>query len=552
MADDFSVSRVGLFVLRTNAGGKKVTWACSSVTVSMQLNAVPGAQAVIGAGTDIASGKEQDPEDLLADILKFKDGGYTDMVACSIYEVPYSGTTKDEAAAEGRLVFKGYIVNGSLVLGTGNPSRCMLSVTCRNRAVWLEASPSSYTSLVNSKYIMKVFETQGGALNDKTGNVKDTRTNGDVSKDALLDRYATKHMNADVATRIADMVGGVVWLASANLPSAQGAGAADPSETRERISRCFFSKTKLRGDVGEWTPGQSKTVSRNYDSVLFDAASGAGVSIMQGVMSTVMSPDVLLQMVPRWSDNNFKLEICPSSAWAPKHIIQLKRADIFGIESNFHPSESAESPDVFVVEFSKGEGGSSSLDLLLALERPGVYCPKPELRRLWQAALKKGRIPDNLGDNGGYKVKFFNLPPWLLAGIVKEARNKKRTNYGHDKNRTDDIEDNAEEAAKIADKVAQALFTHYYGGTDSCRVAVSPEFRFCGEGKYEFEKHIGDAVDLQIGRKGKSVTMRGTLYGITYKHDCGSGGSSASYTLELSRIRILSEAEDEIDNPLYK
>jgi hypothetical protein len=305
-----------------------------------------------------------------------------------------------------------------------------------------------------------------------------------------------------------------------------------------------------------------------------------GGSIFDAILRTIMSSEFMLSMIPRFDG---MLEIQPSSAWGTdKPIYTIPLAAVSSMNSAFHPLDHINDPSIFAVNFTdaldmRGNTQMSGIPSYLL----GAYSVDPEAAN-WlklrftekDSAQEKEALTKSLSH---YKWKLYPAPTWLSttftrtmtnknpedpikqADAIKDQKRRKNSKQPATK-RTQADQQYATNGSKIADYVAQSLYTMLYKQTATAELMLTPDVRFgINKSKYGFvlEEQIGELIDVTYtdqtdaaGINNKPLAIRGMVSAITFSYTAGQS-ANCNYQLTLSRVRPLDSNEPKLICPLY-
>ena len=115
MSDQYlGTAEIGTICLKTWTPEMQRRYVCSSVTITMRLNAIPTASAIIGGGISLKEGydyTENNAEDILQYVMDANNNTEDGFINCDIVEILPDNTET--------VLFRGCIVAASLVYKAG-------------------------------------------------------------------------------------------------------------------------------------------------------------------------------------------------------------------------------------------------------------------------------------------------------------------------------------------------------------------------------------------------------------------------------------------------
>lgn len=544
-----NTTQVGVIVLET----PDASYVCSSFNMSLSLNAVPVATAVIGSGRPIKGNKrkENSAEDILEYIRAAELSDSTTFIPCMVYEDLNGVRYK---------VFKGVIIAASLVYKTGASTIRAVRLELMNEACKLYARPlSDYQDTCGSNIIAGILTGNAEALTeDPQKGTTGFEYSGALDSDALCNMIRTSISEKDIATRISKIADAYVMLTSRTSPEVELNQAQ--LGTVLRIGDYIRSDYTLNKDVVE---AVNTETGDNFNielcSYLMNGLRNG--SILDSIMSAIASSEFMLTLVPRFTD--FMLEIRPSKAWDNRNVKTLPLSVLSSMNSSYHPLEHLKDPDVFVVNYSDAidfGGGSSPAGIPSGLT--GAYSSNPIMQQ-WLAERTNGARASSLRDllrqlekdSTHFKWKIYQAPHWLDSAFIENQN--AASNIRRRRQPTRDYL----AGRNLADEVAKAIYTSVYRQSATASVELLPSLRFgMGEAKYGvvLEDMIGEVIDLvPEGWKqdpdrldDSPLAVRGMVTTVSFSYSAGQAGS-CQYSMTLSRVRPRNVNEASVICPLY-
>jgi len=554
-----------LFEAKLPTGAK--TYVCSSLSLLMRLNAVPTATVVIGCGTSILNGTDENStdnnaEDLLETVAKTM-GHSTDFIDCAIYE---------NLHGKSMCIFKGCVVAASLVYKAGSMTTRAVRVECMNAACKLYCQPfTAYSNRCAADIVNKIL----GSPNDVPEGNEAVSSFGMENISSLTDLDLNDFMSEkiaykDIAAKIAAIVDGIAMLTTralnVNDPINEGE-LGSILKVGDYIQSYYVLNYKDLNLANENADDEFNKSLCRY--LLAGLKSG---SILDTIISTLKSTDYMLNLVPTWDLDDFVLLIRPSLAWDNKETSKIYFSDIAEMSSAFNPLAHINDPEVFVADFTPAiEFGATKEvagDPISSLV--GAFSLDPQMAQWIKLRFSPSSVEyplrKQLAQNMmHYKWKEYPAPDWLRTSlIVNDVKDKdtlmqetieNQTQW--DKEKDPDNKDNPiikdyNAGERIADLVAKALYTHIHGASATAQLSLLPDLRFGnGPDGFIFEEHIGEVIDIVPKEKSDShLAMRGMLEGIQFDYSAGLS-ANCRYTMFLSRVRPYDKDEPSIECPLY-
>lgn len=562
-------TEVGTIVFTAELPDGAKSYICSSLSLTMKLNAVPTASVVIGCGESIRNGAydsaDNNAEDLLGIISKTA-GKSTDFLNCSIYE---------QLEDAYRCIFKGCIVSASLVYKTGGVTMRAVRVECMNAACKLYCQPfSAYTNRCASDIVNKILGEDVKAGEDNGDNAPAAFGLYDIATmtgEELADEMNEYIQNMDIATKIAYIADGISVLTTKAIE-----GGGDPLEDADLGSILHvgdYIKSDYFLDYKNLDLANDQTDEQFNLSLCTALLAGLkNGSILDTIIHTITSTNYMMNLVPTWSDKDFVLELRPSRAWNTQVPFNLYFADLAEMNSVFNPLVHINDPEVFVADFTpalefgeaegtSGDPGSSLVGAFSTVPQVAEWIKLRFSSSSVEFPLRK-KLQENLLH---YKWRTYIAPDWLMTSLIVQEKGNKEDKLREaienqrqwDKEQDPDNKDKPlikdyGKAEQIADQVAKALYAHLHGDSATANLTLLPDMRFGHLDGFALEEHIGEIVDIIPEEKSpnSNLAMRGMLEGIQFEYSAGLS-ASCRYSVLLSRVRPLVEDEPVIECPLY-
>ena len=546
---ELNTTQVGVIVLETPGR----SYVCSSFNMSLSLNAVPTASAVIGSGRPIKGDKrrENSAEDILTYIREAELSDSTSFIPCTVYE---------DLRGKRYPIFKGVIVAASLVYKAGASTVRAVRLELMNEACKLYARPlSDYQDTCGSNIIAAILTGNAEALTmDPQKGTTGFEYSGALDSTSLCSMLSTSIQDKDIATRISYLADAYVMLTSRTSPDVELNKAQ--LGTILKIGDYIKSNYTLNKSVVEAVNAETgNNFNIELGAFLIDGLRSQ--SVLETIIGAITSKEFMLTLVPRFTD--FKLEIRPSKAWDNSHVKSLPLSVLSSMNSSYHPLEHLKDPDVFVVNYSDAVdfgGGTSPAGIPNGIT--GAYSTNPVMQR-WLAerhsvgsdADLRNVLKELESDSSHFKWKIYQAPQWLDSAFVENENLAPNVTRRRQPNR------NYLVGRNIADEVAKAIYTSVYGQSMTTSVELLPHLRFgMGSGKYGvvLEDMIGEVIDLvpEGWQKDRDrlddspLAVRGMISNVSFSYSAGQSGS-CQYSMTLSRVRPRNTSEPSIICPLY-
>lgn len=583
MTQNMDVTRVGDFVFAVWNGDTLIdTWPCSSVKMTLAINSLTSATVVIGCGRvlgNIEDTMDHSAELLMKEVAERTTQG-TPMVECTIHEVLGDRNTQ---------IFKGVIVGATLVYKAGSTTNRAVRFECLNRACYLHMIPLGMVHYLCGSYVISEMTgqlippiAQYGDLYSRSVDIGSLCT-------TLNEKISG---SADIATRISYLLEGIIALSG-------GEYNTDVDLRNNNLDQINFNKyitcdytinpeMYRRLPNGKLTTAEQTATTNTNDSRFntidgnFNLALGRyllgrlqNTSILEAVVGIITTPEYMMTLVPRL---NGDMKLQPSRAWSNTPERTLYFSDLKSINSNVSPLAHIADPDVFIVNYSASlpMDGTVKIDGSPAA-LTGVYTRHKDVMEARAKLLNGENVQmGKLFANTRYKRRVYDAPTWMLDSFIGnmilstqpkgEREQPQRFEFVPDLNQqTKDKQDpqaayfNILDSMKMADDLAKALFAFIHGRANTAEIELLPSLRFgLTEGK-PLEDLIGELIDIKApANMDKSLTkttddlleIRGMISSITFSYDAGTS-ASCSYSMHLTRVRPLTDTEEDIKCPLY-
>ncbi len=525
------------------ANGK--VYGCAAIQYSMGIDKLPNMFVTMATGIYIGNPneKQESPEDLLGIVLSRKDGIYLNSVKCKVYE-EYIEDNKIKS----KLIFSGVIITGSYMYKAGIPTTSLIRFLCSHKATALYTKPlSEYTNVCMtslSNYITKAASFDPKMIFEKAELLKA----GATSTNTILQDAAAQIKNATLDKRVACIIDAII-IAGATYPNEQ-----EPDGSLSGILDHLYSEYKP-------SPALSGNTDHKFNtdlctSLIKGLLSG---SIYEAIQQALNNTSFMLTLVPRWNlgskDKEFKLEICPSTAWEGKAAATLNDANILDIDTTYSPISSLNTPDAFIVNFSEALDLYYGETTVPKVGANGVFSTISEVQGYLVKRYKNGAMDADLKD-AMLRARLYKAPTWLHTALINTIESKASVTQNKAvrtpkqiKNKKKEID--LEKMSNVADDIAKALFVHVYGTADTSTLVLDPGCRFGYDKRIGYlEDMLGKIIDVNVKSNDGLISIRGELASISYNYSVGTQGT-ARYSIQLRRIRPLDKDEKTIKCPLY-
>lgn len=583
MKSQLFTAEVGTIYLKVSKPGANAWkyYVCSSVSINMSLNCIPMASAVIGCGSSIRYGhvdtSDNNAEDILSYVMDAAHNTAEGFLDCQIVEV-FAG---DNDSIE-NILFKGCIACASLVYKTGAATVRAVRVDCMNAACKLYAQPlSAYNHTVGSYIIDALTHKEGRReqVNQQTaiGNFGMSRV-GRLTDTALITSIGDLIKHKDIATKIAYLADAIAIVSTKAVDTVNLKETVDGKLLKilDYIKSDYYINYNLV-DVNDVADSKFDSSLCN---ILMDGMRTS--NIYSSISQAVMSQEFMLNLVPGWQKEDFKLVLQPSRAWESKPAVTLTFEDISELNSAYNPLNHINDPDIFAVNFSPAinfEGTQGQVGVPSAML--GAYSRNPEIQQ-WmselfndgEAELRK-KLVDNLTN---FKWTIYPSPTWLRLSFVRtkeqtasgKEEDTQKKSVEEERTQTKELPPDVQQmkaaaeakisdmrrAREISNEIAKALYVHLHGESATAQVTLLPDMRFGMLGSdysepFALEDHIGEVIDIvPTEGDGSHLAIRGIIQGISFTYSAGQS-ASCNYSMVLSRVRPLTQDAEDITCPLY-
>ena len=583
MKSQLFTAEVGTIYLMVSRPGAKAWtyYVCSSVSINMTLNNIPMASAVIGCGASIRYGhvntSDNNAEDILEYVMDAAHNTSEGFLDCQLVEV-----FMHEKKIIENILFKGCIVTASLVYKTGATTVRAVRVDCMNAACKLYAQPlSAYNHTVGSYIIDALTHKEGKRKqvdqNTAIGNFGMSRV-GRLTDTALITSVGDLVKHKDIATKIAYLADAIAIVSTKAVDSVDLKKTVDGKLLKilDYIKSDYYINYELL-DVNDIADSKFDSSLCN---ILIDGMRTS--NIYNSIAQAVMSQEFMLNLVPGWQKDDFKLSLQPSRAWESKPSVTLTFEDISELNSSYNPLNHINDPEVFAVNFSPAvnfEGTQGQVGVPSAMV--GAYSRNPEIQK-WilerfndgESELRK-KLVDNLTN---FKWTIYPSPTWLRLSFVRtkeqtangKQEDTQKKSVAEERTQAKELSPDVQQlkaaaeakisdmrrAAEISNEIAKALYVHLHGESATAQVTLLPDMRFGMVGSdysepFALEDHIGEVIDIVPTEDDDNhLAIRGIIQGLAFTYSAGQS-ASCSYTMILSRVRPLTQDAEDITCPLY-
>lgn len=554
---------LGVHNLKDENGDKKPSmYCCTSAEYTLGINELPALNLVLGQGSPISGSKDtmQHSDGSLSLLLRQSFSRRSNSAAdakflrCTLYEASVDGTTK-------HAVFRGYIVNVTELIKTGDITVKALRVLCLGVGAILQIAP------------IAGFRRTSGALivNGASGPMEMPSNSSKVefkdpfmlkegtSIDQIINDWAVDLDDRDILTKMA-LIANLIAVYSQHE---DGDDAPIVENLTDKILHikdilyCDYTLDKTLFDSEDTEHSLHATLAiRLLDGL-------ASNTVLASITSAATSMDILMNVIPHFkyggTASDFRMELMPSEAWNPEIILNIPKRVVTGCNTSLNHMEHLNDPEVLIVDYSEGPGSEDGSGTSgEASGCYGVYAVNEEIRA-W-ARKRYAGVRDDATNNAlegmigetYYKAQFERAPSWMRwdymndlvdTSIFKikedEPANDDEAKGGDDTRKDADLE----RKALIADVIAQAMYVYFHGASDTATFNLSPDVRFgLNEDIGCLEDHLGKTVDI--------CGYRGILKQIRYTYSSGSVTSN-SYSIVLERLRLATKDEKHVICPIY-
>ena len=552
-----------------NADGdyKPSMYCCTAADYAMGLNELTTLNLVVGQGVPLSGSKatERDNDGSLDELLQQSMGRRQDatkLLRCTLYEA-------DPAGVQKAAIFRGYIVNVMEIIKTGNITIRSMRVMCLGIGALLEISPLASFRRTNGAALVN---GAAGGLELPTNGMMNTgvvepytmlQTIEDVD---ICARFGSKLLKQDILTKIAYLSDIIVALGDIDAKEAATNLDKDLSDARLQIRSSIVCNYELNPDM--FASSDMTIAETSFDMFLCGQLLSMlqRSSVLSSIATTCNSMDVMMNLVPRFklggTADDFRMELRPSEAWNAIDVLEIPRRCVTGCNTYLNHLEHLNDPDVLVVNYSSGSGSADGSDT--SGEDTGCYGVYAKTREMMEWARNRYARVNDKGDTTKaqviqeaetdyYRTKVFNAPQWIDWAYMCAPQTcenfdmpeREPDNHNQSKGGDDTVrQENLMRAAEIADNIAQAMYVYLHGASDTATFTLTPDIRFgLDESIGCLENHIGKTVDI--------YGYRGILQQVRYSYT-GGASTNSTYSIVLSRVRLIDPDEPHIDCALYR
>ena len=460
--------------------------------------------------------------------------------------------------------------------GSYNSGRVLITLVCLGIQAELMLRPVGVYTESSLGSILQALEFgEPDALkNIAAGNNSGVERLEKENLSELADLHPGSELTTPIVTRFAYAVAMVRLSESAQ--STKDIEEAKPDPT---VLKCIGGKLRLVNTE------QMKSCSTEFFCSIVKAVQAGmqGGSVWDTLVRTITSTDFMLQLIPRItvdSKNDYKSEICTMDTWNESPEFRINNAHILSMSTQTREAMSwLSSPDVVLVNFpdaldaySKDQGSDGIVgvatvdpDLYTTLRSSGISKALLDSERLswvvqvaapsWLSGIidpamkeeadKSGTPPVNSGTKPlvNNKTLISNVPP--SGGQEKENSDQASIGDQVPRPSSDSV------LYKTLDDFAKAVLMSMYKSGDSATVDINPAIRnnWVKYGsKSQLEDLLGRTIELTLTLGAKALVKLGTIRGVlsSLSYSCSSNvHSAASYTLTLTRVRVMSGKMDD-------
>ena len=560
MSQQLNTTEVGVISLYATIKGKREQYVCSSLSLTMQLNALPVASVVIGCGKNIRDGGasgDNNAEDILEYVMDASNNEPDSYIDCSIVET-----------LRGRdiTIFEGCIIAASLVYKAGNVTVRAVRVECMNAACKLYARPlSAYTNSCGSHIIQNILQDYGTDTKQNNAATYGWNRIGSLEQIDVIQALNQITYQKDIATKIAYIADMIARL-TAKAENATTPLDVDSPDTILNIGKYirsdYFVNYGLFTDVGYDQSGVDDKIDYILATALLDSLRSN--SIFESIIGMIISTEFMLTLVPGWTGNGFMMSIKPSQAWLNTPSKTISFSDVSEFNSAYKPIDHINDPEVFCANFApalpmdgkEGDRGATSSMM-------GVYSTNPLFRNWLANVFNDDSSEDNARaaiteDLSRFKWSVHIAPTWLSMlvqqGVLKaepKLDNLRTQTKENEKIEPDQSTRNYINERIVANEVAKAMYVHMHGESATAQLTLLPSLRFGLKDGIALEDHIGEVIDIIPDKMADShLAMRGVITALQFNYSAGQS-ASCSYTMTLSRVRPRNQQAESITCPLY-
>ena len=336
-----------------------VGYPCTSLDISMSMNAVPTATVMIGFGANVTNPDKTDesagPGNLLRSILlRQESGAYKDLIQCVIVEPGL--TSKDPDL----VLFRGFVVTATLQRSPDSRISAA-QISCVSSAAKLMSNPLSGMPIV-----------QGGfALLRWIQNPKNTGVNtaADATQSplsAVVSGLSTKYYvppKAPLSLRVANAFTAVI---GEFLRATRGdvVATAEYNSYRSMFLSALTSRWALGNEIvssdGMSTAGMA---AAEFDAKMAEDIAGrlneSPASVLDVLFSVLSSAEYMLCAAPRlYRDGTSTFEIMPKAGWiggGGVPVVGIFSECLSSFVGHYNPHNCLNTPDVYVLQMDNSD-----------------------------------------------------------------------------------------------------------------------------------------------------------------------------------------------------
>lgn len=566
-----TTASIGLVYLKTTCAGVSYELPCTAIQYQMSMNSLPTAVVYVSMGNRLGNpGTGSSAADPAALVRALYDRDSKELVhnmlPCTLIEQG----TDDSGFPADQIIFKGYIASAGPVYNTApGGSSMQMYFSCYGPAAALMTSPGGTYIETSMSVALERYDTNRPVSLDtarKSGNLYDGMQ---YTTDQLLEMPEMQQLKKATIVEKLAMCVAAVKRANAWLYDKSGELTPDTD-----VLDAFGGETRLNIDGKNGLQDEcDEAYTRQLLDLFMTRMASSGV---MGCIQTFPSEVFMLDYIPRWCCDkgyDFKTELCPCTAWAPRRVIKLNASDITSFRMQHDSFSVLNTPDVVLVSFHELLAFDNNL-MTLDTGILGAAARTKSLQERLRAACLGQNLAEINEDTAMYRVQEFSTPRWLgVIGPnenVTEQNNRDNTKslaVEHTPEKTTEetdgladfnnqptlVKSGKGDAWSAADSIAETLFQRLYLAGDTATLEVLPSLRF---GKYKkalgifFENSLGDTVEVDLSNAVgdmadySDIIVRGVLQSVSYQYAAGTA-STAKYMITLSRVRLINDSNEQ-------
>lgn len=336
-----------------------VGYPCTSLDISMSMNAVPTATVMIGFGANVTNPDKADesagPGNLLRSILlRQESGAYKDLIQCVIVEPGL--TSKDPDL----VLFRGFIVTATLQRSPDSRVSAA-QISCVSSAAKLMSNPLSGMPIVQGGFALLrwIQNPKNTGINTATDATRSPLS-------AVVSGLSTKYYvppKAPLSLRVANAFTAVI---GEFLRATRGdvVAAAEYNSYRNMFLSALTSRWALGNEIvssdGMSTAGMA---AAEFDAKMAEDIAGrlneSPASVLDVLFAVLSSADYMLCAAPRlYRDGTSRFEIMPKAGWiggGGVPVVGIFSECLSSFVGHYNPHNCLNTPDVYVLQMDNSD-----------------------------------------------------------------------------------------------------------------------------------------------------------------------------------------------------